>query len=289
MHACVCVCAGHLSQLKNPKRGPLMGNRHVQSGFCTQLLRSLLSHHEAKEAHIKLLVEIPIHADPPHFDGSKVKVSNLLKKKFTHEKIMKCLLQCGMKIDKSDMKVAVKTLPGDNSRTLDILCAHFKGDMEEMLNAACQLAVKEKKIKLVLCLLKRGCKLPCSSQEALTVALQQNFADVAESLLPFCKLPEVDLGLLLHNCMELVNHKHLIAKMIDSGMNPSGIGEEKPLAIVQQISHLTKKVDLICLLLMKGCDCSQLCHGVKYKTTPVHIATSIGLQAGKPLGESMCI
>ena len=258
-----------------------MGNRHVQNGFCTELLRSLLSHNEAKEAHIKLLVEMPIHADPPHFDGSKVKVSKLLKMKFTHEKIMKCLLQCGMKNDKSDMKLAVKTLAGDNTGTLDILCVHFKGDMEGMLNAARQVAMKEKKIKFVLCLLKRGCKLPCTSQEALTLALQQNLADVAESLLPFCELAEVDLGLLMRKCTELINHKHLIAKMIDSGMNPSGIGEEKPLAIVRQISHLTKKLELICLLLTKGCDCSQLCHGKKYTTTPVHFATAIGLETGK--------
>ena len=281
MYTCALALYTELSPIQNTKRDPLMISKHVKNGFSTKLLLNLLKHQKTKVAHVKVLLEMPIHGEKPHFDGSKVALSMLFQRKLADGKILKPLFKCGMTVQESDMKLAIETLAGDRVTTLDILCTYFNGD----LNAVCPIALKLKKIKFVLCLLKRprGCELPCTSQEVLTLALQKNYLDIAESLLPFCKLAEVDLGKLMHTCKNLVNHPQLIVKMIDGGMNPNGLGKHKPLVEVHQLTSLGKKVDLICLLLEKGCDCTQLCIGSEYPTTPIHIATTIGLEAGELL------
>ena len=277
------------SVIQSTKQEPLMGCEHVKSGFCTELLLNLLNHKNAKPTHVRILLEIPIHAPKPHFDGTKVAVSLLIKKKLVDDKILNYLFQCGMNVEESDIKLVVATLSGDSTSVLDVLCKHFKGDLPSILGVVCPIAMKTKKIRLVLCLLKKGCKLPCTSQEALTLALQKDFPDIAESLLPFCRLSEVDLGQLMSTCTNLVNYQQLIVKMIDGGMNPSGLGEQKPLAEVLKVSNIGKKVELICLLLRRGCDCTQLCSTSKFPTTPVHVATTIGLEAGMLSYIVMCI
>lgn len=258
-----------------------MNDKHVQNGFCTELLLNLLKHVEANETHVKVLItEMPIDSTKLPFDGSKVKMSVLFKRKFTHKKILEFLFLCGMKVEESDIRLAVETLAGDTS-TLDTVCAHFNGNLLEALEVVCPIAVELKKIRFVHYFLKKGCKLPCTSQEVLTLALQKNNADIAESLLPFCTLSEVDLGKLMST--NLVNHHQLMLKMIDGGVNPNGLGKLNPLAELQRLTNLTitKRIDLICFLLAKGCDCAHLCAGSKCLTTPVHVATKIGLEAGK--------
>ena len=267
-----------------------MNDSHVRSGFCTKLLLSLLKREDTKDSHVRFLVmELPIHSTELPFDGSKIDVSVLLKRKFTDKRVLKFLFECGMKAGQNDIKLAVETLTGDSTATLDVVCAHFNGDLLEALELVCPIAMKVKKIRFVLYLLKKGCKLPCTSQEVLTLALQKNTADTAESLLPLCALSEVDLGQLMST--NLANHPQLLSKMIDGGVNPNGLGKKKPLAEVQQLTYLgfPKRMDLTCLLLIKGCDCNQLCVAAKHLTTPLHVATTIGLEAGKPLFCSIII
>lgn len=257
-----------------------MSQEHVKSGFCTNLLLHLLKHENAKSTHVRILFEIPIHAKKPHFDGKMVDVSVLIKKKLIDEKSINYLFQCGMKVEENDIKLAVETLPGDFTSVLDALCKHYKGDLSSIVNVLCPIAMTAKKIRFVLFLLKKGCKLPCSPQEALTLALQKDLPAVAESLLSFCTLSEVDLGQLMSTCKNLVNYQQLIVKMIDGGMNPNGLGIQKPLTEVLAVPNIKKKMELLSLLITKGCDCTQLCSRSTYPTTPVHVATEIGLEAG---------
>ena len=259
----------------------LLNEVHVRSGFCTKLLLNLLKRDESKENHIQLLLmNMPINSTEPPFDGSKVNVSALLKKKCTNAKMLDLLFDCGMKCELVDIALATETLPGDSVSTLNTLCARFEGKPSDAFETIGPIAVNHKKLKFVLFALKQGCALPCTSQELLTSALQKNTA-MAESFLPFCNLSEVDLGLLMST--HLVNHSQLLSKMIDKGMDPNGLREMKPLNEAQQLTQLStiKRMDLICLLLQKGSDCQHLCLGSKCQTTPIHIATSICLNAGK--------
>ena len=281
--------AGLSPLLKDRKQEPLMNRKHVKSGFCTDLLLSLLKHEKTKEPHMKVLLEIPIHrASPPLFDGSRVSVSMLIKKKITHSKILNSLFDCGMSVGEGDLRLAVETLAGENgTATLEILCSQVQGDVP--LDRVCRVAMKSKKVRFVLCLVRKHCSLPCSSQEVLALALEKNLAEVAESLLPFCTLPEVDLGQLMSTCGGLVNHVQLVVKMIDGGVNPGGLGTNAPMAEVLKMTNVAKKVDLVCVLLRKGCHCDQLCAASECPTTPVHVAVSLGVEAGKsyaPTSES---
>lgn len=259
-----------------------MNERHVKSGFCTELLLNLLKRPDVKEMHVKFLVtEMPIRSTQPYFDGSKVDISVLIRRKFAHRKTLEVLFQCGMKVKQKDLEVAIEALATISMSIIDDMCTHFDGDPLEALKIVFQSAMKLKRIKLVHHVLKKGCKLQCTSQEILTLAIQKDSADIAESLLPSCTLSEVDLGQLMNT--KLVNHPQLIIKMIDAGVNPNGLGKQRPLVEVQQLTGLSinRRMDLICLLLEKGCDCADLCAGSKIPTTPVHVATSIGLEAGK--------
>ena len=260
-----------------------MDNKHVRSGFTTNLLLELLRHDRVKEAHVKLLLlDIPIHhANKPHFDGSRVSLSVLLKRRITHSKILNALLESGMKVRETDVRLAVEDLAGDTggATTLDLLCSRLK---DATLNSVCEAAMGHKKVRFVLCLLRKGCTLPCTSQEILTLALEKNSADVAESLLPFCSLPEVDLGRLMNTRRDLGNHRSLVVKMIDGGVNPGGLGDYRPLAEVLKMTvTVGKKVELMCVLLERGCDCNQMCGASEWTTTPVHVAVTIGVDAGK--------
>lgn len=271
-------------------RQHLLNKKHVENGFCTELLLNLLKQPDVKDVHVKFLVtEMPICSTQPYFDGSKVDISVLIRKKFIHRKILEVLFQCGMKVKHKDLDVAVENFSTISLTVLDDMCTHFDGNPLEALKAVFQSAMKLKKITVVHHVLKKGCKLHCPSQEILTLAFQKDRADIAESLLPSCTLSEVDLGQLMST--KLINHPQLILKMIDAGVNPNGLGERRPLAEVQQQTSLTlnRRMDLICLLLEKGCDCTDLCAGSKIHTTPVHVATRIGLESGKFALEVTCM
>ena len=92
----------------------------------------------------------------------------------------------------------------------------------------------------------------------------------------------VDLGALVNT--DLVKHPELIKQLIDAGVNPNGCSESEnhPLAEIMKLTHLSPKerIKLLCLFLENGADCSYLCHGSQYKTTPVHVATRLALEAG---------
>ena len=225
-------------------------------------------------------MEIPIDSDSPPFNGSKIELSVLLKRKFISRRILGFLFDCGMKAKQTDLTMALEMLTGDNCSTLEMICTHFDGNLQEALEVTCPVAVKHRKIKFVHYFLKMGCKLPCSSQELLTLALQKNSADIAESLLSFCTLLEVDIGLMIDT--NLVNYPQLPSKMVDGGASPSRLGKKPPVK-AQQLTYLSKpkQNDLIFLLLKKGSDCSHLCLSSKHSTTPLHVATAIALDAGR--------
>ena len=228
-----------------------------------------------------LLFEIPIHSKGKSpFDGSQVPLSMLISKKVTNSKIVKALLDTGMTVDEADVKQVIETTAGDggSTATLDLLCSRLE---DVSLDKICQMAVASKKARFVLCLLKKGCSLPCSSQEILALALEKNLPDVAESLLPHCTLTEVDLGQLMSDHRELGNHKSLVVKMVDGGVNPGGLSGKKPLVEVLKMDVSSgKKVELLCVLIEKGCDCAQLCAAYEWTTTPIHVAVTIGIDAG---------
>ena len=224
---------------------------------------------------------MPIGCSGKHFDGSKIELAMLLKRKFTNKRILEILFECGMKTTTADLQLALETISGDVIPTIELLCANMGSSVHDALESLCPIAFRLKKVKLVLHLLKKGYSLPCSSQELLMVTLQKNSPDIAESLLSFCNLSEIDIGPLMTN--NLANYSQLLSKMIDSGANPSGLGDKKPLAEVKQLStlSLSKRMDLMCLLLNKGSDCNHLCHAAQHRTTPIHEATHIALSAGK--------
>ena len=223
---------------------------------------------------------MPIRSSGKRFDGSKIELAMLLKRKFTNKRILEILFECGMKATTADLQLALETISGDVIPSIELLCANIDGNVHDALESLCLIAFQLKKIKVVLHLLKKGYVLPCSSQELLMVALQKKSPDIAESLLSFCNLSEVDIGPLMSN--SLANYPQLLSKMIDGGANPSGLGDKKPLAEVQLTTlSLSKKMDLMCLLLNRGSDCNHLCHTAQHHTTPIHEATLIALSSGK--------
>ena len=74
----------------------------------------------------------------------------------------------------------------------------------------------------------------------------------------------------------------MIKMLIKIGLNPNGRGRRTPIAVVMSKQHLTisERIELICLLLENGEDCSHL-HQTSKSSTPLHVATELALQSGK--------
>ena len=83
--------------------------------------------------------------------------------------------------------------------------------------------------------------------------------------------------------LNIVNYPELIKMMIDTGLNPNGQGRKTPIAVVLGMQYLmmSKKIELLHLLVENGEECSHLCHVGKSSTTPLHVATELALQSGK--------
>ena len=94
-------------------------------------------------------------------------------------------------------------------------------------------------------------------------------------------MDKLDLASLMDS--NIINCPETIKVLIDAGLSPNGRGRRTPIAVVMGKGDLTlsKKIELMCLLLENGEDCSHLCHASKSSTTSLHVATELALQSGK--------
>lgn len=80
----------------------------MKIGFTTQLLLELLKRSDAKTEHfLYVLTQMKIESPTkPHFDGSKVEMSALLRKRISDVDVFKTLFECGMRVQSDDFYTA---------------------------------------------------------------------------------------------------------------------------------------------------------------------------------------
>ena len=247
------------------------------SEFCTKIFKDILLRQEAKPLHLLLIVN---HA--PRIDASTVELFKLLKHQFMTtdtrlKDIFVKLFDMGMTARVEDIELAAKLLPSAHLGILELVLSKCSTVKAVDLNPACKVALQEKKITFVACLIKSGADPPQEPVKLFSQALKENDIDTARIFLTQSwKLDELDLGSLIANT-EIAHHPTLIEDLLELGVSPNGVGKHKPLAEVRKLRHLAsqKRSSLICLLLEKGANCNHLCS--THDTTPLHVATEIAV------------
>ena len=106
---------------------PAFQDSNVQSGFCTNLLQELVSHHDTKQSHINFVVlEMRIVSYSQPFDASSIQLMVLLKKNVRDVPLLKRMLELGMTLKGEDVIVAVEILPDDRTEILQLILSNFK-------------------------------------------------------------------------------------------------------------------------------------------------------------------
>ena len=110
-----CICTqptGHTNLIS------ALRDEHVKSGFTTQLILELLKRSDTRTEHfVYVLTKMPIiSVIVPHFEGSKVEISALLKKRISDVDVFKVLFKCGMIVQSGDFYIAKEM---QQKRTLD--------------------------------------------------------------------------------------------------------------------------------------------------------------------------
>lgn len=134
---------------------PILTDNDVQSGFCTRLLQELLSRPETKQNHLQFLVlQMYINSFKPPFDASCVALSEILKRRFTNEKLLVRLFELGMRIKDTDIEIAVEVLPNRNAsvKTLELILSEY-GKLTS-LKSLCEVAKRSGNTRLVSYLAK---------------------------------------------------------------------------------------------------------------------------------------
>lgn len=250
------------------------------SQFCTKLFKVILLRQEAKPLHLLLIIN---HA--PRIDASNVELFKLLKQQFMTtdtrlKDIFVKLFDMGMTARVGDIELAAKFLPSAHLGILELVLSKCGTVKPIDLNPACKVALQEKKITFVACLIKVGADPPQEPVKLFSQALKENDIDAARIFLTQSwKLDKLDLGSLIAST-EIAHHPTLIEDLLELGVSPNGTGKQKPLAEVRKLRHLAsqKRSSLVCLLLEKGANCNHLCS--THDTTPLHVATEMSVLDG---------
>ena len=217
----------------------------VASGFSVQLFNELLSREDTKTKHLKFLVFEIISV----FNASSIALSQLLRKSIVSKKFLRKMFELGMVANDEDVKVAVETLPDTRLDILELIISKWgkaADGFDHLLSA-----MERKKINLAASLIKHGAKTTDElAADLLTQAIDQKDFHTAKVFLEA------------------------------SGNITCGNVKKTLVEVVKAKLPSKNKVDLVCLLLMKGADCNLLSLVRTRTTTPLHVATELALEAG---------
>ena len=139
---------------------PILQDSHVQSGFCTSLLREIVSRQDSQQRHLQFVVqEMRVMSSNQPFDASCIHLSTLLKKPIRYLPLLKKMFELGMTVRKEDIKVAFEVLPDDQVDILELVLSEFKFESTSF-EAVRKAAVESNKNQLLACLNKHMPKDP---------------------------------------------------------------------------------------------------------------------------------
>ena len=274
----VCTIIIHISFLVD-RSGMVIHIRRMALDFCNKVLVEILSRKECKQAHLEFLVSKMWNEK--EINVSKVTLKQLIvDREITSESLLQRFLELGLPLTKEDIKMAITSLRPTQMHLFRYIVAKCNpADLDEL----CQAAVSSNRMTFVLYLVERGAKLPSHGSELLIHALKTEDYDGALALAKkFTKATMDKLNLATLMDSNIVNCPELIKVLVDRGLSPNGKGRKTPISVVMaKAISATKKIDMICLLLEIGEDCNHLSNTGKSTTTPLHVATELGLQSGE--------
>ena len=251
---------------------------HVQKmplDFCNEVFAEIITRPECKQTHLEFLVNTMWNAK--ELDVSMVSLEQLIvDKAITSATLLQRFLELGLTLTKEDIKMAMNCLKENQTHLFTFIAERTN---PEDLNELVQVAVTANCMTFMLNFVEQSTKLPGEGSELLMQALNKKDYNVALALAKVFTMEMMDkLDLTSLMDSNIVNCPEIIEVLIHTGLNPNGKGGKAPLAMVMdKIPSISKKIELACLLLDNGADCSHL------STTPLHKATEIALRSGKIL------
>ena len=262
----------------------LVQNKEFPPDICLTMLIETMSVPECKQVHLEFLVNKVWNN--VEISVSEVTLENLIRDKaITSTSLLQWFLDRGLSLSKEDVKMAMINLTTEQIDLFKLIVAKCKHtDLDEL----CTVAVHVCSVnctKFVLNLVEQGASLPCPSSELLLQALKAKDYDGALALVKIFKskgtIGTLSLASLMYNSDNIIKCPDLIKALIKNGVDPNKKEGKTPIAIVMG-KGLTppETIDIVCLLVDSGEDCSHLCQTSKTKTTPLHVATELALKSG---------
>ena len=141
---------------------PIFKDKHIDSGFTSQLLYELIAHESSNSEHINyLLFKIKVdskRAPNLFYNASKVTPSLLLKKSIRERKVYELLIDYGMPVMAEDIAYAVHVLPNSKHELLKLLVNNCEDCRCGAYDKAVETALKANK-KQFIAVLKGGTKV----------------------------------------------------------------------------------------------------------------------------------
>ena len=250
--------------------------QNMQPDFCNKVLAEIISRPECMQSHLEFLICTIWNVK--ELDVSMVQLKQLIvDKAITSATLFQRFLELGLILTKEDIKMAMNCLKDNQMHLFTYIAARSNpGDLNEL----CQAAVRANRMTFMLNFIEQGAKLPLDGSELLMQALKNKDYDVALALAKmFTKdmVDKLDHALLMDS--NIVNCPEIVKVLIHAGLDPNGKGGKTPIAMIMDkvTSMSKKKIELVCLLLDNGADCSHIC---KSSTTPLHKATEVALRTG---------
>ena len=247
-----------------------------------KVLLEILTRPECKEAHLEFLMN-------KMWNEKEVNVSQVTLKQLVVDRelasssVLQRFLELGLPLSIEDVKMAIHCLKDDQMHLLNVKIAESN---TEHFNELCQAAVDANRIPLVLNLIQKGAQIPKDCTQLILKALQFEEYDAALALARmFTKdiADHISLSSLMHP--NIVNCTELIHVLLSKGVSPNNEqGKKHPIRIIMNKTNfsLSKKIELVHILLENGADCNHLCEtGKLTSSTPLHKATELALKSGK--------
>lgn len=257
---------------------------HIQEmplDTCNNVLTEIMSRPECKDAHLEFLFnKMWIEK---RIDVSKCTLEQLIIDiAITSSALLQQCLELGLPVSKEDIEMAIMSLKPSQIHLFPFIAARSN---PEDIHELCQVAVNADRTPFVLTFIRLGSKLPVGGSQLLLKALEHEEYDTALALARiFTKetMKEIDLSCLVHP--NIVNCIELIKVLIQNGVCPNGRNQKHPIGMVMNEATipLSRKIELVLILLENGANCSHLCETGK-GSTPLHKATEIALKAGRVL------
>jgi len=253
----------------------------LNEDICLQLLNEVMSSKSCRSETLAFLVKV-WKTNKVDCSGINLKIL-MTEKKVADSSILSWFISNGCIVGNSDVSLAIQCLADKKSFEFKLLlrnCDHADKDR------LCLEALKANKMSFLCHLLNEGAALPSYYDVVINrLLMSKNFSGVETviKLLDKSCFEKMDLSSLLAN--NLFNQHHLIKIFIEAGVSPNG--KKSPIVTVMGMTHLKleMQVELVCLLLRCGANCSQLSQTSRLGNTPLHVATELSLKLdGKFLG-----